>query len=88
MDIIKTRFRGGNIMDCLGGFNKKKDEVFSLALDIKKMISETLSAFSPVFKFIIDLFLFISFIPLIPFFYIIAVGIYTGEYIGLKLQKL
>ena len=80
--------QGGNIIDCLGGFNKKKDEIFTSALNIKKMISETFSAFSPVFKFIIDLFLFISFIPLIPFFYIIAVGIYTAEYVGLKLQKL
>ena len=88
MDIIKTRLQGGNILDCLGGFNKKKDEVFSSALNIKKIISETFAAFSPLFKFIIDLFLFISFIPLIPFFYIIAVGIYTFEYIGLKLQKL
>ena len=88
MDIIKTRLQGGNIIDCLGGFNKKKDEIFTSALNIKKMISETFSAFSPVFKFIIDLFLFISFIPLIPFFYIIAVGIYTAEYVGLKLQKL
>jgi len=89
MNLIESiRFRGGAISECGNEFNIRTNELFSEALNIKKMISDKFSEFTPLFRFIIDLFLFISFMPLIPFFYIIAVGIYTAEYIGLKLQKL
>ncbi len=89
MNVIKSIGLGSDaISGCLDGFSKRKEDMFSSALNIKKMISDNFSEFTPLFRFIIDLFLFISFMPLIPFFYIIAVGIYTAEYIGLKLQKL
>ena len=79
-----------DLINCAQDFGNKKQELISSIFnsDTWKTLSIFKEALPDILKFIIDLLLFICIMPLIPFFYIIAVGIYTIEFISKKLQKL
>ena len=79
-----------DLINCAQDFGNKKQELISSIFnsDTWKTLSIFKEALPDILKFIIDLLLFICIVPLIPFFYITAVGIYTIEFIAKKLQKL